>query len=80
MREIASGRALLLWPAVALAAMFLLGLAVGKGSTPLDEWFHRFRHSPARWLLVFTDPWLLAITLLSASASPSICGGGGWCS
>ena len=64
MRDIASGRARLLWPAIAVPAMFLLGWAVGKGSTPLDDWFRRFRHSPARWLLFFTDPWMLAITLL----------------
>ncbi|PEG42838.1 PA-phosphatase [Mycolicibacterium agri] len=44
--------------------MFALGWAVGTGSTPLDDWFHRFRHSPARWLLFFTDPWLLTILLL----------------
>jgi hypothetical protein len=64
MRDIASGRARLLWPAIAVPAMFLLGWAVGKGSTPLDDWFLGFRHSPARWLLFFTDPWMLAITLL----------------
>jgi membrane-associated phospholipid phosphatase len=64
MRDIASCRARLLWPAIAVPAMFLLGWAVGKGSTPLDDWFLRFPHSPARWLLFFTDPWMLAITLL----------------
>jgi membrane-associated phospholipid phosphatase len=40
--------------------MVLLGLAVGKGSTGLDDWFLRLRHSPAQWLLFFTDPWVLA--------------------
>ena len=63
MREIANGRALLLWPPVALAAMLLLGWAVGTGSTPVDDWFHQFRRSPARRLLFFTDPRMLAIVL-----------------
>ncbi len=40
--------------------MVLLGWAVGKGSTGVDDWFHRFRHTPAEWLLFFTDPWVLA--------------------
>ncbi len=43
--------------------MVVLGLAVGKGSTGLDEWFHQFRRSPARELLVFTDPRLLTVVL-----------------
>jgi membrane-associated phospholipid phosphatase len=55
---------LLLWPAIAVVAMFVLGWAVGKGSTPLDNWFHEFRRTPARWLLFFTDPWVLAIALM----------------
>lgn len=44
--------------------MFVLGWLVGDGSTPLDDWFHRFRDSPARWLLFFTDPWTLTVALL----------------
>ena len=63
MREIANGRALLLWPPVALAAMLLLGWVVGHGSTPFDDWFHQFRRTPARRLLFFTDPAVLAIVL-----------------
>ena len=63
MREIADRRALLLWPPIAVAAMVVLGLAVGKRSTPLDDWFHQFRRTPARRLLFFTDPWLLAAVL-----------------
>ena len=55
---------LLLCPAIAVVAMFVLGWAVGKGSTPLDDWFHEFRRTPARWLLFFTDPWVLAIALM----------------
>ena len=46
-----------------MAAMVVLGLAVGKSSTGLDEWFHQFRRSPARELLVFTDPRLLTVVL-----------------
>ncbi len=34
-------------PSIALAAVLLLGWAVGKSSTPpLDDWFQRFRHTP----------------------------------
>jgi len=61
---VAGRSALLLWSGIAVAAMFALGWAVGTGSTALDDWFHKFRHSPARWLLFFTDPWLLTILLL----------------
>ncbi|OBB09604.1 hypothetical protein A5662_08575 [Mycobacteriaceae bacterium 1482268.1] len=49
---------------MAVAAMVALGLAVGKRSTPLDDWFHRLRHTPARYLLFFTDPWVLTIAAL----------------
>lgn len=40
-----------------LAGLVLLGLAVGQGSTALDDWFqHLGRHHPALgYLLVFTD-------------------------
>jgi membrane-associated phospholipid phosphatase len=44
--------------------MFVLGWAVGKGATPLDDWFHRFRRTPVRELLVFTDPTLLSFLLV----------------
>jgi hypothetical protein len=57
-------RALLLWPGIAVVAMFVLGWTVGTGSTPLDNWFHHFRRTPARWLLFFTDPWVLTIALM----------------
>jgi membrane-associated phospholipid phosphatase len=56
-------RALLLWAGIAVATMFLLGWVVGKGSTPLDDWFHRFQDTPARRLLFFTDPTLLVVVL-----------------
>lgn len=62
-RDPVGRRALLLWPGIAVVAMFVLGWAVGKGSTPLDDWFQEFRRTPARELLVFTDPWLLIFVL-----------------
>ncbi len=46
--------------------MVLLGLAVGKRSTPVDDWFLRHRQSHAQWLLFFTDPWVLAPVLMGA--------------
>lgn len=64
MADIACRRALLLWAGIAVVAMFALGWAVGRTSTPLDDWFHHFRRTPARRLLLFTDPWLLATALL----------------
>ena len=57
-------RLLLLWPGIALPAMVALGWAVGKRSTPLDDWFHRFRRTPAQWLLFFSDPWVLTVALM----------------
>jgi membrane-associated phospholipid phosphatase len=54
----------MLWAGIVVAAMFVLGWAVGKRSTPLDDWFHEFRHTPAHWLLFFTDPWVLTIALM----------------
>ncbi|HKV22308.1 MAG TPA: PA-phosphatase [Mycobacterium sp.] len=56
-------RALLLWTGFAVAAMCVLGWAVGKQSTPIDDWFHGFGRSPAKEMLVFTDPWLLGLLL-----------------
>jgi membrane-associated phospholipid phosphatase len=50
-----------LWPPIAVAAMLALGWAVRKGSTPVDDWFLRFGQSPARWLLFFSDAWVLAV-------------------
>jgi membrane-associated phospholipid phosphatase len=48
--------------------MFGLGWAVGKRSTPLDDYFQGFSHGPARWLLLFTDPWILALVLAAGVA------------
>lgn len=45
------------WPVVGLALLTLLGLAVGKGSTALDDWFQvaGAAHPGVGRLLVFTD-------------------------
>ncbi|HET6735789.1 phosphatase PAP2 family protein [Mycobacterium sp.] len=41
----------------------MLGWAVGKRSTDLDDWFLQHRHSPAQWLLFFADARVLALVL-----------------
>ena len=48
--------------------MVVLGLAVGRGSTGVDDWFHSFRDSPARRLLLFTDPRVLALAVVVSVA------------
>jgi membrane-associated phospholipid phosphatase len=40
-----------------------LGLAVGKGSTPVDDWFHQYR-GPGKGLLFFTEPRVLTALLV----------------
>ncbi len=62
------------WPVPAVAATFALGWAVGTRSTPLDDWFHRFGHTPARALLFLTDPWLLTV-LLVFGVAVALCAG-----
>ena len=57
-----------LWPVIGVAAMLLLGWAVGRRSTAVDDWFQSYRHSPARWLLFFTDPRVLAVVLVVGAA------------
>jgi membrane-associated phospholipid phosphatase len=52
-----------MWPPIALAAMVALGLVVRRGSTPVDDWFHQYGQSPAKWLLFFTDPRVLTALL-----------------
>jgi membrane-associated phospholipid phosphatase len=54
-----------LWPPIAVAAMVVLGLAARSGSTAVDDWFHRYAHSSARWLLFFSDPRVLALVVLA---------------
>ena len=55
------------WPPVGVVAMIALGLAVGKGPTPVDDWFNRAAHAVGsgyvRWFLVLTDWWLLGPVL-----------------
>lgn len=68
MGETLGQNAIRVWPPVALVAMVLLGLAVGRGSTSVDDWFHRYHHSPARYLLFFTDPRVLVLIVLATLA------------
>jgi hypothetical protein len=49
------------WPPIGVAAMILLGLVVGHGATPLDDWFLHFRHTPVRWLAYFAYPLSLLV-------------------
>ena len=50
-------RAVLWWPPVAVVALIALGLAVGNGTTPLDDWFHNtyYEHRGLGRLLFVTD-------------------------
>jgi membrane-associated phospholipid phosphatase len=61
-------RAIRWWPLVGVAGMILLGLAVGKGSTPVDDRFQRHRYGPFLWLQFFADPRALAIVLTAVVA------------
>lgn len=45
--------------------MLLLGFAVGRSSTPIDEWFQQFRSSPLRDLTVISDPHVLVSILIA---------------
>ena len=45
----------------------MLGLAVGHGSTGVDDWFHRYGR-PLLFLLFFTRPWVLAAVVLATVA------------
>jgi hypothetical protein len=57
------------WPPIGVLAMLVLGLLVGKHSTPIDDWFLRDAGhavgASVRWLLIFTEWWLL-VPLLAA--------------
>jgi membrane-associated phospholipid phosphatase len=48
--------------------MALLGWAVGKGSTPVDDWFQRARGSALDWLLFFTDERTVVVIVLGTLA------------
>lgn len=56
------------WPPIALTAMLLLGWAVGKGSTPLDEAVGRHLHDTPRVLLLATSWALLGPVLAGCVA------------
>jgi len=47
--------------------MVVLGLAVGHGSTQVDDWFHR-NGRPLHFLLFFTRPWVLATVVVATLA------------
>ncbi len=49
------------WPPIGVAAMVVLGLVVGKGTTSLDDWFDRFGHTPVRALTLLANPVSLAV-------------------
>jgi membrane-associated phospholipid phosphatase len=50
--------------------MAVLGLAVGRGSTPLDDWFHQHgRHVRSlTYLTYLVNPWVLASVVLATLA------------
>jgi hypothetical protein len=58
------------WPPIGLDAMAGLGLAVGRGSTGVDDWFIQVGHAHEGIdrLLFFTDPLLLGVMLVAAVA------------
>jgi membrane-associated phospholipid phosphatase len=60
--------ALRVWPPIGFAAMLGLGWAVRSGPIGIDRWFQQLRHGPAQWLLVFTDPRVLALMWLAVLA------------
>jgi hypothetical protein len=57
--------ALRVWPPIGFAAMLVLGWAVRSGPIGIDRWFQQLCHGPAKWLLVFTDPRVLALLWLA---------------
>jgi membrane-associated phospholipid phosphatase len=44
--------------------MLLVGWVVGKGATPVDDWFQHFWDSPARRLALATKPSVLVVVLV----------------
>lgn len=44
--------------------MVVFGWVVGSGSTGVDDWFHRYRNSPARWFAEITDPRVLVAVVV----------------
>ena len=53
------------WPVVGLVGLAALGLAVGKASTPLDDWFKRAgaAHRISAGCSVFTDGRVLFVAV-----------------
>jgi membrane-associated phospholipid phosphatase len=47
--------------------MVALGLAVGRGSTPMDDWFHRHGRD-VRFLTFLVSPWVLASVVVATIA------------
>ena len=70
------------WPPVGVLAMLVLGLLVGKNSTPMDDWFlrdaDRTLGASEHWLLIFTEWWLLVPVLAACLVARSIDGDGDW--
>ena len=54
------------WSAVAVPAVFVLGWAVGRGTTPLDSWLLAI--DGPDWLIWFIKPWVLAAVLVATCA------------
>lgn len=74
--EVTVERAIRWWPAVGVLAMLMLGCAVGKGPTAVDEGFARCARElvgglPNR-LLVLTEWWLLG-PVLALSVAAALC-------
>ena len=44
--------------------MVALGVTVGHGSTPMDDWFHRHGRD-ARYLTLLVSPWVLASVVVA---------------
>lgn len=61
------------WPPVGLLAALALGFVVGKGPTPVDNWFSKKAHGVVGahpgWALAFTDWWLLGPVLAATVAA-----------
>lgn len=47
--------------------MVALGLAVGRGSTPMDDWFHQHGRD-IRFLTLLVSPWVLATVVIGCVA------------
>jgi membrane-associated phospholipid phosphatase len=56
------------WPLIGVTGLVVLGWAVRTSSTPLDDWFHRFEHTPVRFLAIFASPLALLVIGLAVLA------------